>query len=38
MHDVSEEVGYRHSYFNRIFKKQVGVPPSRYRQIHHKSS
>uniref|UniRef100_UPI00398A70FD helix-turn-helix transcriptional regulator n=2 Tax=Bacillus haynesii TaxID=1925021 RepID=UPI00398A70FD len=38
IHDVSEEVGYRHSYFNRIFKKQVGVPPSRYRQIHHKSS
>lgn len=38
IHDVSEEVGYRHSYFNRIFKKQVGIPPSRYRQIHQESS
>ncbi|MEC1262466.1 helix-turn-helix domain-containing protein [Bacillus swezeyi] len=38
IHDVSEEVGYRHSYFNRIFKKQVGIPPSRYRQIHQEPS
>ncbi|MGE6629212.1 AraC family transcriptional regulator [Bacillus sp. NPDC077027] len=34
IHDVSEEVGYRHSYFNRIFKKQVGMPPGVYRQTH----
>ncbi|WFA06603.1 AraC family transcriptional regulator [Bacillus sp. HSf4] len=38
IHDVSEAVGYRHSYFNRIFKKQVGVPPSRYRQLHQETS
>ncbi|MDL4842308.1 AraC family transcriptional regulator [Aquibacillus rhizosphaerae] len=31
--DISESVGYRHSYFNRIFKKQVGVPPSQYRKM-----
>jgi AraC-like DNA-binding protein len=32
INDISEHVGYRQSYFNRIFKKQVGVPPSQYRK------
>ncbi|WP_020619412.1 AraC family transcriptional regulator [Paenibacillus daejeonensis] len=30
--DVAEEVGYQHSYFNRLFKKNEGLTPSQYRQ------
>src|SRR5690606_34738074 len=33
INDISECVGYRHSYFNRIFKKQVGVTPSQFRKM-----
>ncbi|MEW9050772.1 MAG: AraC family transcriptional regulator [Neobacillus sp.] len=33
INDIAEGVGYRHSYFNRIFKKQIGVPPSQYRKL-----
>ncbi|XEC96310.1 AraC family transcriptional regulator [Paenibacillus tarimensis] len=31
INDVAEEVGYQQRYFNRIFKKQVGITPSEYR-------
>ncbi|MFD1956033.1 helix-turn-helix domain-containing protein [Paenibacillus thailandensis] len=30
---VAEQVGYQHSYFNRIFKKLEGMTPSRYREL-----
>ncbi|SDC24205.1 Helix-turn-helix domain-containing protein [Paenibacillus sp. UNCCL117] len=33
INDVAEQVGYQHSYFNRIFKKQEGVTPSKYREM-----
>lgn len=32
INDVAEQVGYQHSYFNRIFKKQEGMTPSQYRE------
>ncbi|MCM3175168.1 AraC family transcriptional regulator [Paenibacillus sp. MER 99-2] len=31
INDVASAVGYQHSYFNRIFKKQEGSTPSQYR-------
>lgn len=37
IYDVSEEVGYRHNYFNRIFKKQVGMPPGVFRQMYQET-
>ncbi|MFB5663399.1 helix-turn-helix domain-containing protein [Alteribacillus sp. HJP-4] len=33
VNEISEAVGYRHSYFNRIFKKHVGVTPGQYRKM-----
>lgn len=31
--DVAGQVGYQHSYFNRIFKKQEGITPTKYREL-----
>lgn len=31
--DIAEEVGYQPGYFNRIFKKHVGVPPGKFREM-----
>ncbi len=33
IHDVASQVGYQHSYFNRIFKKLEGMTPTRYREL-----
>ncbi|WP_438446035.1 helix-turn-helix domain-containing protein [Gorillibacterium sp. sgz5001074] len=33
INDVAEQVGYQHSYFNRIFKKLEGMTPTRYREM-----
>ncbi|WP_224721762.1 helix-turn-helix domain-containing protein [Paenibacillus vietnamensis] len=33
INDVAEQVGYQHSYFNRIFKKLEGMTPTRYREL-----
>jgi len=36
INEIAERVGYQHSYFNRIFKRQEGVTPSQYREMNHK--
>jgi AraC-like DNA-binding protein len=33
MNDVALQVGYQQSYFNRIFKKQEDITPTRYREL-----
>ncbi|GGI46978.1 HTH-type transcriptional regulator YesS [Paenibacillus marchantiophytorum] len=33
INDIAEMAGYQPSYFNRIFKKQEGITPSRYREL-----
>lgn len=33
INDVAEQVGYQHTYFNRIFKKTEGMTPSQYREL-----
>lgn len=30
--DIAEKVGYQNSYFNRLFKKHVGLTPGQYRE------
>lgn len=35
MNDIADRVGYQHSYFNRIFKKQEGMTPGQYRDQWH---
>ncbi|CAM3840695.1 AraC family transcriptional regulator [Cohnella lubricantis] len=37
INDIAESVGYQHSYFNRIFKKQEGMTPTRYREMSRQS-
>jgi AraC-like DNA-binding protein len=37
INDVAERVGYQHSYFNRIFKRQEGMTPTRYRELSRRS-
>jgi AraC-like DNA-binding protein len=32
INEIAEQVGYQHSYFNRLFKKYEGVTPSQYRE------
>ena len=33
INDIADRVGYRHTYFNRIFKKYEGITPSHYREL-----
>lgn len=33
INDVADQVGYQHTYFNRIFKKLEGMTPTRYREL-----
>lgn len=33
INEIAEQVGYQPTYFNRIFKKVEGVPPSQYREM-----
>jgi AraC-like DNA-binding protein len=33
INDIAVEVGYQHSYFTRIFKKQEGMTPGQYREM-----
>ncbi|WP_248926039.1 helix-turn-helix domain-containing protein [Paenibacillus hamazuiensis] len=37
IYDVAEQVGYQHSYFNRIFKNLEGMTPTRYRELSRNS-
>jgi AraC-like DNA-binding protein len=32
MNEIADQVGYQHTYFNRIFKKIEGVSPTQYRE------
>ncbi len=34
--DIAESIGYKHTYFNRIFKKYEGITPSQFREINRK--
>ncbi|WP_166242232.1 AraC family transcriptional regulator [Paenibacillus turpanensis] len=32
INEIAEQVGYQHSYFNRLFKRYEGLTPSQYRE------
>ena len=34
INEIAADVGYQQRYFNRIFKKQVGVTPGQYREMY----
>ncbi|WP_231891381.1 helix-turn-helix domain-containing protein [Paenibacillus swuensis] len=34
INDIAEQVGYQHSWFNRLFKKSEGITPTQYRNQH----
>lgn len=36
INEIADQVGYQHTYFNRIFKKIEGIPPSQYREMAQK--
>ncbi|MGP4038602.1 helix-turn-helix transcriptional regulator [Gracilibacillus sp. D59] len=36
INEIAQNIGYRHSYFNRLFKKSEGVTPSEYRSLNRK--
>jgi AraC-like DNA-binding protein len=33
INEIADQIGYQHTYFNRIFKKAEGVSPSQYREM-----
>ncbi|KKI92541.1 hypothetical protein WQ54_09075 [Bacillus sp. SA1-12] len=35
--DIAEGIGYKHSYFNRIFKRQEGITPSEFREMNRRN-
>ncbi|CAM3378298.1 AraC family transcriptional regulator [Marinicrinis lubricantis] len=35
--DIANQVGYQQRYFNRIFKKQIGLTPSQYREMNQQA-
>jgi AraC-like DNA-binding protein len=37
INDIAEQVGYQPSYFNRLFKRMVGITPGRYREQNQES-
>lgn len=38
INEIADQVGYQHTYFNRIFKKAEGVSPSQYRDMVQKDN
>ncbi|WP_339318059.1 helix-turn-helix domain-containing protein [Paenibacillus sp. FSL R10-2734] len=36
VNEIAEQVGYNPKNFIRVFKKQVGLPPGQYREMHRK--
>lgn len=32
IHTIAEEIGYNSSYFNKLFKKKIGITPGKFRE------